>query len=143
MYVYFIKTDATPVMIKIGKARNPDDRMATLQTGCPYELKLIGTILCKSDMHAEACEKRLHREFKLERRRGEWFCYSDAMARIVATIIGRPFDETALSRPQMSNQKNGSLNRKQRWAEYERHRALQAVGAMKALDEEFRNVVRA
>ena len=142
MYVYFVKTDAIPPMVKIGKARNPEERMATLQTGCPYELILIGTIQCRSDMHAEACEKRLHGEFKLERRRGEWFRYTDNMARIVATLIGKPFDESVLGQRTPSKQKHGTLTRKERWREYERVRALQAVEAMNSLDAEFRGVTQ-
>lgn len=141
MYVYFIRIEASPPMVKIGKARNPEERMATLQTGCPYELTLIGTIACRSDMHANACEKRLHDEFRLERRRGEWFRYTDRVARIAAAIVGKPFDEQLLRTPAKSHQKMGMLTRKQRWQEYERQRALQAIEGMAELDREFRAVV--
>lgn len=145
MYVYFIRTEAKPPMVKIGKARDPESRMATLQTGCPYELTLLGSIACRSDMHAEAAEKDLHRHFSIYRTRGEWFRYDDRVARIIAAIVGKPLhaakDAYNLARQEVSNQKNGSLTRRQRWREYERTRSADAIESMRALDSQFRATV--
>lgn len=144
VFVYFIKTEALPPMVKIGKARNPEERMATLQTGCPYELKLIGTVTCRSDMHAEAAEKRLHAHFQAERTRGEWFRYTDRVARIVASIVGKPasaIHDSINACHEISRQKSGSLTRQQRWREYERQRAADALAALRELDQQFREAV--
>jgi hypothetical protein len=141
MYVYFIKTEALPPMVKIGKARSPEDRMATLQTGCPYELILLGTVSCRSDMHADAAEKRLHRHFQAERTRGEWFRYTDKVARIIAAVVGKPvaaMNDEIFSCREVSKQKNGSLTRQQRWREYERQRSAEALAGLRELDAQFR-----
>lgn len=72
MYVYFIAAgDRGP--IKIGRARNVDKRLETLQTGNHLELILLATIYCHSSEHAAEVEHKLHRIFKKQRIRGEWF----------------------------------------------------------------------
>lgn len=75
MYVYFIKAfgERDLVRIKIGKAKDPEERLKTLQTGSPVKLKLIGVIKCKSSAHAYHVEKLAHDRFYKQRKRGEWF----------------------------------------------------------------------
>lgn len=53
-------------MVKIGFARDPQKRLQQIQTGCPFELKIIATM--KGDF-----EKWLHEAFKGDAIRGEWF----------------------------------------------------------------------
>jgi hypothetical protein len=66
--VYFIEMEQTG-FIKIGyTATYPGRRMAQLQTGQPYKLKLLGCIAGeKKD------EKSLHKELSRFRGNGEWF----------------------------------------------------------------------
>lgn len=77
MYVYFIRTMKSPRRVKVGKAKHPEQRLKTLQTGNPVELKLIGKIRCQSDKHALEIEKLFHQKFKKYRIRGEWFKHAD------------------------------------------------------------------
>jgi hypothetical protein len=84
MYVYVIKTVDAP-RCKIGKARNPERRLSELQTGNPMKLELLACIKCKSDAHALSIEKVAHRAFRGDSKRGEWFQYSGAIQRFVAT----------------------------------------------------------
>jgi hypothetical protein len=64
MFVYFVKTVAHPQMLKIGKANDVAARIAQLQTGCPYQLQLIGVLKCRSEMHALTIEQTTHRVFQ-------------------------------------------------------------------------------
>jgi hypothetical protein len=91
MFVYFIKTQARPAMVKIGKAKDPTERLADMQTGCPYDLVLIGVIKCRSDMHARGVEQRFHHLFRFSRVRGEWFRYSHRIrSAIDSALDSRP-----------------------------------------------------
>lgn len=68
MAIYFIQA-GTNGPIKIGQTNNGiKERIAQLQTGCPYELKLIW--LYGGDTYTE---HEIHGEFQHERIRGEWF----------------------------------------------------------------------
>jgi hypothetical protein len=89
VYVYFVKTTVKPSMLKIGKASDVTRRIAELQTGCPYDLELLGTVRCKSDMHAMEVERRAHSAFKRDRvrHRGEWFRYTHRVELAVAEIL--------------------------------------------------------
>lgn len=73
MYVYFIKCLDDNGYIKIGVAQDVKKRLDSLQTGCPYPLKVICAIGCDNREHALATEKRLHRYFGHSRVGGEWF----------------------------------------------------------------------
>jgi hypothetical protein len=65
--------------VKIGFTRkNPFARMASLQTGCPFKMRMIGYIFGNEAMEAE-----LHDVLCNSRVEGEWFEYSDYVARIV------------------------------------------------------------
>lgn len=68
-HVYFIQVgDDGPV--KIGRtALSVKARLSAIQTGCPYELKLIGVV----DDATGGLEQELHRKFRRWRMRGEWF----------------------------------------------------------------------
>lgn len=83
MFVYIIKCGDK---CKIGKARDPQQRLATLQTGSPERMEILGCIQCKSDKHAFQLEKLAHEAFRVNRRRGEWFTYSPIIQKFVSTI---------------------------------------------------------
>ena len=65
--------------IKIGISVNPKGRLKQLQTGCPFEIRLIAVFAEKGYL-----EKRLHRSLKqyqinpltAKKTRGEWFDFS-------------------------------------------------------------------
>ena len=65
--------------IKVGKSAHPEWRLKQLQTGCPFEIRLIAVYLNKGHL-----EKRLHQRLKEYRinplsnkkTRGEWFDFS-------------------------------------------------------------------
>lgn len=81
MFVYFIQCghDKKPP-VKVGVASNIDKRLKSLQTGNPYELKLLCSIECKNTKEAYNLECFIHSELKSRRIRGEWF--STCMRRV-------------------------------------------------------------
>lgn len=73
MFVYFIKSMSKPTYTKIGHSMDPEKRLNDLQTGCPFELKLVGCIKCGNPQKAQQLEYHLHRRFRSQRAYGEWF----------------------------------------------------------------------
>ena len=65
--VYLINADTTD-KYKIGYTKDVKSRIKSLQTGCPYKLKLIKEVLGDSEQ-----EKVFHKTWKSHRKRGEWF----------------------------------------------------------------------
>ena len=72
MKVYFIQSGKKGP-VKIGVSSDPIERMKTMQTGNPENLKLIAELICKSKKHAYEIEYKLHKRFKWAKKRGEWF----------------------------------------------------------------------
>ncbi len=74
MSVYFIAENESDnydnLRIKIGISEEVNRRLKQLQTGSPYELKLMGWIEPEND---RALEKELHTKYSKERTHGEWF----------------------------------------------------------------------
>ena len=70
-YVYFI-TDGHG-HVKIGKADDTCQRMKELQTGNPYKLTFLLTVMLESIHDAFELEQRLHSKFSDYRLEGEWF----------------------------------------------------------------------
>jgi hypothetical protein len=58
---------------KIGIAENTLERLAGLQTGCPYKLHLILTCGFTSRSAARTAEAQTHRSLDYHLVRGEWF----------------------------------------------------------------------
>lgn len=80
-HVYFIRAKlGGPV--KIGIAKDVEQRLAALQTGCPFELEVLAVI----PHGARKMERLLHRQFKSTRIHGEWFQPSDALSSFVANL---------------------------------------------------------
>lgn len=70
--VYFIRAGSNGP-IKIGMAKDVNKRLSTLQTGNHEFLMLLATIPCKSLKEAEYMERKMHRCFKKQHIRGEWY----------------------------------------------------------------------
>lgn len=70
-YVYFISDGHGH--IKIGKADDVFVRLRELQTGNPYKLKVILSVVLKSMKDAYDLELELHKMFSEDRLEGEWF----------------------------------------------------------------------
>lgn len=70
-YVYFI-TDSHG-HIKIGKADDTYKRLNELQTGNPYKLSILLTVMMTSVNDAFSLEQELHKLFKDYQLEGEWF----------------------------------------------------------------------
>jgi len=74
MPVYFIaeneNDDHSSLRVKIGRSRNIEVRLRTLQTGSPYDLKLMGWIESDDDRQLE---QALHDRYSEQCIRLEWF----------------------------------------------------------------------
>lgn len=71
-FVYFILNQGSNA-IKIGRARNVDRRMKSLQTSSPAKLELIKSISVQGRYEAQDLELSLHKQFSELRITGEWF----------------------------------------------------------------------
>ncbi|HEY9768560.1 MAG TPA: GIY-YIG nuclease family protein [Coleofasciculaceae cyanobacterium] len=71
-YVYFIHSEESNT-IKIGRAKNVEKRLKSLQTANPYELKIIKMFKVKGGKAAQELEHDLHQKFDHLRLSGEWF----------------------------------------------------------------------
>jgi hypothetical protein len=58
--------------VKIGQATNISQRLDTLQTGCPFVMR-VERILEAPNGRTEELEDKLHRRYRTKRVRGEWF----------------------------------------------------------------------
>jgi hypothetical protein len=87
MYVYFLTAFGENPLIKIGKANDPVERMKALQTGSPFKLKMLGSVKCKSELHALQVERPAHDIFRKQRRRGEWFRLSQKHTAMIKSLI--------------------------------------------------------
>lgn len=66
----FVYVVACREFVKIGIAADVTHRVCMMQTGCPFELKLMKHWPCE---HPEQVEECLHSHFEQYRIRGEWF----------------------------------------------------------------------
>lgn len=73
-YVYLIKEKlGQNAPVKIGVARNPEERLGNLQVGNSRTLILAAKIGPISEMRAYNMESGLHKKFRKFHIRGEWF----------------------------------------------------------------------
>lgn len=89
-YVYLIEATESR-RLKIGVARDPLKRLATLQTGCPELLALRHTRRFESLAAAKQAERRLHKRFELFHIRGEWFHGKGPIIAYFATGSANPW----------------------------------------------------
>lgn len=87
-YVYLIKDVSMTGHYKIGKTRNPHDRLSTFGVKLPFEIETVCLIRC--DRYHEL-ESNLHRQFADKRVNGEWFNLSPED---VEYIKGLAYQET-------------------------------------------------
>lgn len=100
-WVYFVQaTPGTP--IKIGYATNPDDRLASLQTGSPYRLRILLAVP-GSRKH----ERTLHLYFYESRLVGEWFAESGPLLDLVTAWGKRGRVWTSPSRERADEEGDG------------------------------------
>jgi hypothetical protein len=71
-FIYFILNQDSNA-IKIGRAKNLEKRLKTLQTSSPARLQLVKFIQVNCLDEAEALEKFLHNQFNALKLTGEWF----------------------------------------------------------------------
>lgn len=76
-FVYFIASGRD--IIKVGMAKDVGKRVRALQTGGPFEMKVIHKIEVAAERVA-ALEKLIHKRLKRYRIRGEWFRVEPALA---------------------------------------------------------------
>lgn len=80
--VYFISTDAVKSYpIKIGRAIKEQSRLSSLQSGCPYPLRILAT--CPG---SHVVEKGLHWRFAKYRLQGEWFRRGRLLMRFISEL---------------------------------------------------------
>jgi Meiotically Up-regulated Gene 113 (MUG113) protein len=98
--VYIISTDRG--VVKVGISDDPVLRLAQLQTGAPYPLRLAYAFV-HSD--ASRIEAMVHRDLRAKRCYGEWFSVTEAVARDAvyraAAQIGKPIDGSGMVTPRM------------------------------------------
>lgn len=70
-YVYVIGREQGPV--KVGISKNPTARLANLQGGCPFRLRILHKAAADSPAHAFAMEQEVHEVHQPSRLIGEWF----------------------------------------------------------------------
>ena len=71
-YVYFIHSEESNA-VKIGRAKDVDQRLKSLQTAHPHRLKVIRTFKVKGGKAAKELENSLHQKFDDIILSGEWF----------------------------------------------------------------------
>ncbi len=81
MPVYFVHNESEGT-VKIGKAIDVPKRVRQLQTASSAPLRLLGQIL---GGHPE--ERRIHRDLKEHRRRGEWFEANGTVMEYVRRVL--------------------------------------------------------
>ena len=77
--LYLIQ-DCSSELVKIGISNNPQKRLRQLQTGTGNQLKLLQTYKTENDRH---WEKRIHKMFWQNRKKGEWFALNPLNAYLV------------------------------------------------------------
>ena len=77
-YVYVIKDIDRTQSYKIGRTNHPETRMNNFGVTLPFETKVIAILKADDD---ELLEKRLHKKFAGQHKRGEWFDLSDSQIR--------------------------------------------------------------
>ena len=88
--VYFVRAEGLG-LIKIGYARDALERLRTIGVRCPVEVNLLASMWVKD---AKATEAELHRRFKADRVRGEWFRETPDLLAAIEEVRIAPVDNT-------------------------------------------------
>lgn len=70
-FIYIIGRIDGPV--KVGISSSPYGRTATLQTGCPFPIRLLHAVKCQDRREALRHEQSFHEVCEDKRLLGEWF----------------------------------------------------------------------
>jgi hypothetical protein len=70
-YLYAIGRLEGPV--KVGVSSSVNGRLSSIQTGCPFQIRLIHAVKCDSRAQAFSYESAFHSALADERLSGEWF----------------------------------------------------------------------
>jgi hypothetical protein len=81
--LYFVETQCAEKHIKIGVASNMKERLSTIQTHCPYPVRLLKLV-----PNGALREKELHARFRADHVTGEWFKRSDELLELIAGLDG-------------------------------------------------------
>jgi hypothetical protein len=84
-FIYAIK--APNNLIKIGRAKNPKERLASLQIGSPVKLELLACVKARWSL-----EGQLHKLLAAYRSHGEWFKPHDSVLQVVELIADQRTD---------------------------------------------------
>lgn len=82
-FLYAVVTVDDPKFVKFGIAKNPKKRFSSIQTCCPYALRLEATL-----PHYANLERDVHGNLKNFNVRGEWYIGCDAILRAVEIMKG-------------------------------------------------------
>ncbi len=88
--IYFVRSYNQH--IKIGYSNDPQDRLKSLQTGCPTKLHIQA--IMNGDSQTES---GLHELFSHLRVRGEWFRYTDELKWFIRAIKNNPYQHNIKS----------------------------------------------
>lgn len=96
MVVYFVRVG---LFIKIGTTGDLPARIQAIETHCPYQVQLLGS--CPGGLREE---QALHRKFRRQRHRGEWFHATTGLLREIQRLCkrGGKFDDPHLQSRQSS-----------------------------------------
>ena len=92
--VYLITYDEIPRLYKIGTTTNLNKRLEILGCGCPFKIVLVHTIFIKD---AVGLEHRLHKKFRNQRIKGEWFELTNNDIEYIKTI--NTIDQVVIESP--------------------------------------------
>lgn len=83
-FVYFFGIGQPYVThVKIGYTTDdPQKRLASLQTGCPFRIDVLGFVFGTTDM-----ERELHSRLAEHRSYGEWFVFTDEVDTVVRSML--------------------------------------------------------
>lgn len=79
--VYFL---AGGDKVKIGKSKEPTERLRAIQSMSPIPLKFVGHVVGYT-----RTERRLHEKWSAKRSHGEWFHYDEELHEWILTNTGR------------------------------------------------------
>jgi len=85
-YVYIVRQGE--MFIKVGVSHNIVKRIALMQTGNPYKLKLMTSFPFESRAEAFEMERLLHKKLASCNKRGEWFDYKKAKKMLKFNVGG-------------------------------------------------------
>jgi hypothetical protein len=131
-YVYFIaalrphrKGKGTNTPIKIGYSKDPEGRVAELQTGNPAPLKISALMLCRNKHEAMLLESTLHEIAGKRHTRlaGEWFIIKGSCKSLIedALLKAKMVADPVLSAEQLAKQaerqqrREASIQRRRTW----------------------------